>query len=117
MFTKRQASVVLAGAMLGFLLAQPMTAMADPATGGGELGGYRAEGIEFPHNGIWSYGVSRTPLAKYCYSDYFQNTLYHSSTAKIGSSPNKDYASAGYWSNASIYGPTNKTAYAYWNTY
>lgn len=67
--------------------------------------------------GTWSYGTTYSIGGKGVYSNYIHPTLYHSSTAIIGSQDNKSYATAGSWSYASAVGSYFDTGYAYWNTY
>ncbi|MGH3663447.1 MAG: lactococcin 972 family bacteriocin [Micromonosporaceae bacterium] len=43
------------------------------------------------------------------------NTRYHSSTASMASQTRTDYASAGYWSEASVTAGWAYTCYTYWN--
>ncbi|MFH8620864.1 lactococcin 972 family bacteriocin [Streptomyces vietnamensis] len=57
--------------------------------------------------GTWCYGwytveVSPGVFHKYCYSNYAQDTKYHSSTVQIAGYTRKVYANAGYVSNANL---------------
>ena len=66
--------------------------------------------------GTWNYGsYLGVTHPKTCYSDYEHNTNYHSSTAIISASQDKEYASATYWSNASTWAGAAYTCYTYWN--
>lgn len=67
--------------------------------------------------GTWTYGTSMGFNGNTVYSNYYHPTLYHSSTAIIGSQDNTSYADAGQWSYASANGSLFATGYAYWNTY
>lgn len=65
--------------------------------------------------GTWDYGTETTGSQKHCWSHYNHPKNYHSSTAKVGTNVDKDYADAGDWSMADAYGPKDKTGYAYWD--
>lgn len=68
--------------------------------------------------GTWCNGTSLQPGSggiKNCYSNYVHPSNYHSSTAVLGPSNSKRFASAGYWSNANVIDGLQHTCYTYWN--
>lgn len=67
--------------------------------------------------GTWTYGTSYGFNGKTVTSNYYHPSLYHSSTAIIGTQDNTSYAAAGYWSYASAVGSFFDRGYAYWATY
>lgn len=71
--------------------------------------------VESVGGGTWDYGTSTSASQKHCWSHYHHPDNYHSSTAKVGTSIDKAYADAGYWSLADAYGPKSETGLAYWD--
>jgi len=67
--------------------------------------------------GTWNYGTETNGFTKHVWSYYIHPEKYHSSTAIIGSSQDKEYAIAGAWSYADAFGSWYQTGYAYWATY
>lgn len=68
--------------------------------------------------GTWSYGTEVVSAGnKRCYSNYVHPSVYHSSTAVIGSKSNKQFADPAVWSNASAVNALAQTCRTYWNTY
>lgn len=70
--------------------------------------------------GTWCYGWFSTGLAppmKFCYSNYLQNTLYHSSTTKMAGGTDKGYANAGDVFESNITAGFAYTCSAYYATY
>lgn len=65
--------------------------------------------------GTWDYGTGTTASQKHAWSHYNHPTKYHSSTAKVGTSVDKQYADSGSYSLADAYGPKDQTGYAYWD--
>jgi len=132
-FKSALASLILAGtfaatAVPGAAHAAPRAAHAARANGGTPHGGFVAIPLDTvtPNTctspqGVgdsWCYGTSYAPDGtKTCYSNYTHPTKYHSATAKIGSSTQKSYAQAGRTANATAYGGSGATCYAYWDVY
>lgn len=128
---KRHVVLSLATALaigLSIPLSGAVAEVAPPASGHTPHGGFVAipAGTVAPNDctspqGVgdsWCYGTSYAPDGtKTCYSNYTHPTAYHSATAKIGPSTDKRYAQAGRTANATAYGGSGATCYAYWNSY
>jgi lactococcin 972 family bacteriocin len=71
--------------------------------------------IEYVGGGTWDYGTNTSGTQKHCWSHYLHPDNFHSSTAKVGTSTDKQYAEAGEWSKADAYGPKDQTGYAWWD--
>lgn len=114
---KVRASRLAAVVSMAFLVIAGTADGAQAASGGGaeSNGGISIQACESAGGGDWCHGTSADGVLKRCYSNYKHNLNYHSSTAAMASQTQTRYASAGYWSEASVTAGWAYTCYTYWN--
>jgi hypothetical protein len=113
----RVAQTVAVASVAGFVLAGAASA-AQAASGGGAVsdsGMSRASTCSSTGGGTWCRGSGLSGVLKSCHSNYVHQSNYHSSTATIGAAVDKEYANAGYWSQAYATNGVAFTCYTYWN--
>ena len=71
--------------------------------------------ITYPGGGTWDTGTKVVGSQKHVWSHYHHPTNYHSATAKLGREIDKDYANAGLWAMADVYGDPKYTGYTWWD--
>jgi len=113
MFKRRFLITMLIGAMLTLSFGAPAMAASGSAVFTNEE--VTPFSISYPGGGTWDTGTTVTGTQKHVWSYYLHPTNCHSATARIQTNEDKDYASAGNWAEADVYGDPDYTGYTWWD--